>query len=289
MSYRLSKFGTTALPCARMTATYGTGPTVDATIPVIGGMYDAYTTATGYTAGIGNLDVPYELTHGCWIVDTEADAQTTLDSLYAMRGTRNILYRYNETPAIIENPLSWCWARCIQVRNPWQWQRKTLNPLDITFQVQTPWYGALTGTGWSLDPGATLDATLIGGESPTTLDIIPKAITLTNYGNVATRHVSFKVKAHTAIIYVDVQIDLNSRFRWTGTIPAGQTLQVIQRQDYAAITKNGTAAYNGFVNSASLWNGWWLELQPGANTAYVTVYGGDGQDTITFDHADGWA
>lgn len=278
MSYRLSKFGATALPCARMTATYGTGPTVDATIPTIGGMFDA-------DAGdIGNLDVPYDVTHGCWIVDDEAGAQTTLEDLYAMRGVRNILYRVDE----VSSALNWCWARCTQVRNPWQWQRKTMNPLDITFQIQTPWYGAVTGTGWSLDTGATLDATLIGSAVTTTLDIIPKAITLTNYGNVATRHVSFRVTAHTAIIYVDVQIDLNSRFRWTGTIPAGQTLQVIQRQDYAAITKNGTAAYNGFVNSASLWNGWWLELQPGANTAYVTVYGGDGQDTIAFDHADGW-
>jgi hypothetical protein len=278
MSYRLSKFGTTSLPCARMTATYGTGPTVDATIPVIGGMYDAYST------GIGNLAVPYEITHGCWIVDTEEDAQTTLEGLYAMRGTRNILYRVDE----VSSALNWCWARCIQVRNPWQWQRKTMNPLDITFQIQTPWYGAVTGTGWSLDTGATLDATLIGSAVTTTLDVVPKHITLTNNGNVATRHVSFRLAAHTAIVYVQVQINLDSRFRWTGTVPAGQTLQVLQRQHYAAITLEGASAYSGFSHSTTFGNGWWLELQPGANTAYVTVYGGDGQDTITFDHADGW-
>ena len=278
MSYRLSKFGSTTLPCARMTATYGTGPTVDATIPTIGGMFDAY------SDGIGNLDVPYDVTHGCWIVDTEEDAQDTLDSLYAMRGTRNILYRIDE----VSSALNWCWARCTQVRNPWQWQRKTMNPLDITFQIQTPWYGAVTGTGWSLDTGATLDATLIGSAVTTTLDVVPKHITLTNNGNVATHHVSFRLAAHTTIIYVEVQIDLGSRFKWTGTVPAGQTLQVTQRQDYAAITLEGASAYNGFSYSTNFGNGWWLELQPGANTAYVTVYGGDGQDTITFDHADGW-
>ena len=39
MSYRLAKFGMVDLPCARMTGTYGTGPTVDATVQVIGGTF----------------------------------------------------------------------------------------------------------------------------------------------------------------------------------------------------------------------------------------------------------
>jgi len=278
MSYRLSKFGSTALPCARLTGSLGSGPTVDATIPTIGGMFDAYSTGTG------NLDVPYEITHGCWIVDDEADAQTTLENLYAMRGTRNILYRTDE----VSSALNWCWARCTQVRNPWQWQRKTMNPLDITFQIQTPWYGAVTGTGWSLDTGATLDATLISGAVTTTIDIVPKQITLTNNGNVATRHVSFRMTAvATPAINCIVQIDLGSKFEWQGTVPTGQVLQVIQRQNYAAVTLNGVAAYSGVKLATNYGNGWWLELQPGNNTAYVTHYGG-ADTTITFDHADGW-
>ncbi len=279
MSYRLSKFGSTALPCARLTGSLGSGPTVDATIPVIGGMFDAN------AAEVGNLDVPYDVTHGCWIVDTEADAQTTLDSLYAMRGTRNILYRIDE----VSSALNWCWARCTQVRNPWQWQRKTMNPLDITFQIQTPWYGAVTGTGWSLDPGATLDATLIGSAVTTTIDIVPKQITLTNNGNVATRHVSFRLKAVTTpITYVEIQIGLLTKFIWNGTIGATWTLEVTQRQDLLSMTINDTPAYDGFAFGSWHTNGWWMELAPGNNTVYVTHYGAGVDNTITFDHADGW-
>lgn len=279
MSYRLSKFGSTTLPCARQTGTLGTGPTVDATMPTVGGMHDQYGT------GIGNLDTPYTLTHGCWIVDTEADAQATLEDLYAMRGTRNILYRTDE----VSSALNWCWARCIQVYNPWQWQRKTLNPLDIVFQIQTPWYGAVTGTGWSLDTGATLDATLIGSAVTTTIDVVPKEITLTNNGNVATRHVSFRLTAvGSPIINCIVQIDLTSKFEWIGTVPVGQTLQVIQRQNYSAITLAGSDAYEGFKLATNYGNGWWMELEPGANTAYVTHYGASATCTIAFDHADGW-
>lgn len=279
MSYRLSKFGSTALPCARLVGTFGTGPTVDATTPTVGSFHDQYADS------IGNLDTPYMLTHGCWIVDDEADAQTTTENLYALRGKRDILYRTDE----VSSALNWCWARCTQVYNPWQWQRKTMNPIDIVFQVMTPWYGAVTGTGWSLDTGATLDATLIGSAVTTTIDVVPKTITLANNGNVATRHVSFKLTAVDApAINCEVQIGLTSKFEWRGTVPSGQVLQVIQRQNYASILLNGVAAYSGFKLAPNYENGWWLELEPGNNTVYVTHYGASATCTIAFDHADGW-
>jgi hypothetical protein len=277
MSYRLSKFGTVTLPCARLSGTFGTGPTVDATVATLGGIFD---TAGGNE---GHLDTPYELTHSIWVVDDEADAQATIEDLYALRGERHILYRTNE----VNSALNWCWARCIQVRAPWQIQRKTLQPLDIVFQVQTPWYGNVTGTGWSLDSGETLDAALISGAVTVTLNMAPYLLQLNNAGNVLTRHVSFRLTATSAPISgFEIGVG-NCYVQWSGTVAATKVLQVTQRQSYMAITNDSANAYNGFAYGATHNSGWWLELQPGYNTVAVTCYGA-ADNTITFDHADGW-
>lgn len=282
MSYRLSRFGSTSLPCARMTATYGTGPTVDATIPTVGGMFDAY------SSSIGNLDVPYDITHGCWIVDTEADAQVTLEDLYGMRGQRRILYR------IDENDLSyhWCWARCTQLRNPWQWQRKTMNPLDITFQIQTPWYGNVNGTGWSLDSGLgqTLDSMIVPVGSGTTENLVDasETVDVSVGGNVVTRHVSFRLTAGASAVTALTISMTNCNFTWTGTLAATKVLQVLQRHNYCAITNDGSNAYSGFVFNSGHTSGWWMEMQPDGQTTVTIAKTGGGTCQIAFDVVDAW-
>lgn len=280
MSYRLSKFGTTSLPCARMTATYGTGPTVDATIPTIGGMYDAY------AGGIGNLAVPYEITHGCWIVDTEANAQTTLEDLYGMRGERRILYRTDEYDLSVH----WCWARCTQVRNPWQWQRKTMNPLDIVFQIQSPWYGVVYGTGWSIANSSEFAKTkLLVAPVTYTLDFASNTFTVNNPGNVTTRMVSARVTpAGLSLSNMSIAVG-DCHIIWAGDLGNGENLDI--NGNTMSITNDGVNAYTELAYGSAHRSGWWLELEPGDNTVTVTrtVYGGIGEVRLVFDFAAGWA
>lgn len=276
MSYRLYQFGSVVLPTARISGTYGTGPTVDGTIRTIGGMYDG---------GAGNLLLPYETTYSAWIVDTATDAQTALRALQGLRGTRNILYRIDEDTTAQQ----WCWARVTQVRTPWQIQRKTMQPVDITFQVQTPWYGAVYGTGWSFDSGEYFDDGLFFEEDASyTLDTSPKSIVLTNGGNATTRLVSLKLTAgDDAITQLDVSVG-DCDWTWTGTLAAGKTLIVNGRT--MTITNDGADAYNGLTKNAGHVSGWWLELEPGANTVTVEVdYPGTGPlAEVEFDYAEGW-
>ena len=280
MSYRLARFGVIDLPCARMTGTFGTGPTVDATVQVLGGTFCTY------GATDGNLQTPYELTHSCWIVDTEAGAQTTLEDMFGFRGQRHILYRINEA----DLSYSWCWARCVQVRNPWQWQRKTMNPLDIVFQVQTPWYGYVHGTGWSLDGGETLDPTLVGTFAyNVTINTSPKSIAYVNNGNAISRHVSCRVTAGGAAITALTIAVGSCDIDWSGTLASTKVLQLTQRQGYASITNDGANAYSGLTFGGSHTSGWWFEFAPGSNTVTVTITGGSTNSTFSFDYADGYA
>ena len=177
----------------------------------------------------------------------------------------------------------------MQVRNPWQWQRKTMNPLDIVFQIQTPWYGTFRGTGWSLDSGETLDASCVGGAILYSLYPSPKALTLANNGNVMTRHVSCKVLAGSAAITALTIAVGNCDMDFSGTIASTKTLQIIQRQNYAAITNDGSNAYDDWNYGGSHTSGWWLELAAGTNTMTVTYTGGSTDSYITLEYADGWA
>src|SRR5690606_32688323 len=129
MSYRIYKFGSTTLPSARITGTYGTGPSLNTAVATVGGMHDL--AGNGYAG----LRVPYDLTYSCWIVDSAANTQTALKAWQALRGVRAKLYRLNE----YDDSEHWCYARLMQVRAPWQIQRKTMQPLDLQFAVYTPW------------------------------------------------------------------------------------------------------------------------------------------------------
>lgn len=279
MSYRLNRFGDVLLPCARLTGAYGTGPTVDGTLPVIGGMSDSY--ASDY----GNLLVPYEMTYSAWIVDAEADAQTKLAELHSMRGQRHILYREVEDT----DDYHWCWARCLQVRNPWQLQRRTMNPVDIVFQVQTPWYGVVHGTGWSLDDNEALAYPALYTAATThTLDFASNDLVVTNPGNVTTRLVSVRITP-SGFNTSNIQMAVGPcQIKWTDNLTDGHVLEINGRT--MSVTVDDADAYDAFELGPAHTSGWWLELEPGANTVTVdhTMYGGIGEVQVVFDFAAGW-
>jgi hypothetical protein len=277
MSYRLTQFGSVVLPTARIAGTFGTGPTQDAGIQVVGGMFDAYGTGTA------NLQVPYDQTFSAWLVGTEAATQTALAALMALRGTRNILYRLDE----YTTQQTWCWARVTQVRTPWQIQRKTMQPVDVTFQIQTPWYGAVYGSGWSFDSGEYFDDGLFFTEDATFVtDAASYSLTLVNGGNATTRLVSVRVTAaYGALHSLRMQVG-DCDWTWTGTLAAGKVLEINGRT--MTLTNDSTDAYSGLTLNAAHVSGWWLELAPGNNTVTVTTDIAPPVQLV-FDYAEGWA
>ena len=280
MSYRFTQFGSVVLPTARIAGTFGAGPTQDAGIQVVGGMFDAHGTGTA------NLQVPYDQTFSAWLVGTEAATQTALAALMALRGTRNILYRLDE----YTTQQTWCWARVTQVRTPWQIQRKTMQPVDITFQLQTPWYGAVYGTGWSFDSGEYFDTGLFLEEDASyTFDTETISPWLVNGGNVTTRLVSLRLTAgDDAITQFDFAVG-TCDFTWRGTLAAGKVLEVNGRT--MTITNDSADAYSGLTLNTDHSTGWWLELAPGTNVVTATVdnAGVTTLATLDFDYAEGWA
>lgn len=276
MSYRLTQFGSVALPTARIAGTFGTGPTTDGVLQVVGGMFDAHGTGTA------NLRLPYDQTYSAWLVGTEAATQNDLAALKALRGTRNILYRLDES----STQQTWCWARVMQVRTPWQIQRKTLQPVDVTFQIQTPWYGAVYGTGWSFDSGEYFDDGLFFEEDATFVtDATPYSLVLVNGGNATTRLVSVRVTAaYNALGSLRMQVG-NCDWTWTGSVAAGDTLEINGRT--MTITNDGADAYSGLTLNAAHTTGWWLELPPGNNTVTVTTDIAPPVQLV-FDYAEGW-
>jgi hypothetical protein len=277
MSYRLLEFGGVMLPTARIAGTFGTGPSVDATVRTIGGMWDA--------SGNADADValPYEQTYSAWLMDTAATTQTQLEDLQALRGQRHILYRIDE----VTDQLTWCWARCLQVRTPWQIQRKTMQPVDVIFQLQTPWYGWLHGDDWFLDSSETLAAACDLEELTTfTLDASPIFCYLQNTGHAITRLGAITVTCNDAAPITHVMIyEPPFAIEWNGTLENGHLLQINGRT--MSVVNDSEDAYSGFAFSSYASSAAWFQLAPGGNEVYVEFTGGGTTSTITFDYCDG--
>lgn len=285
MSYRIYKFGTTNLPTTRITGTYGTGPTSDTAIATVGGMHD--TLGNGYAG----LRLPYDLTYSCWIRDTAANTQTALKAWQALRGVRAKLYRLNE----YDSSEHWCYARLMQVRAPWQIQRKTMQPLDLQFQVMTPWYEDFCAGAWYLDDGKYLDDGLYLDGDCKVEDALPTAMTvttLTNDGNAPTHDIIVYITARTsAITTVSLYIDAGDwlcGITWNGTLAADKTL-VIDSGSQTVKNDNANEADSITISSIMHTSNYWLELAPGSNDVTITRTGGGATSTAAFSYRYCWS
>ena len=285
MSYRIYKFGSTTLPSARITGTYGTGPSLNTAVATVGGMHDL--AGNGYAG----LRVPYDLTYSCWIVDSAANTQTALKAWQALRGVRAKLYRLNE----YDDSEHWCYARLMQVRAPWQIQRKTMQPLELLFYVYTPWYENYCAGAWVLDDGEVLDDGLYldGGCSETlTLATGNDDTALTNGGNAPTHYITVSITAKTSTITAaSVYIEAGDKIcwiAWAGTLPADSTLVIDARNQ--KVTLDGVPdAGTMTVNTASHTSNYWLELAPGSNDVTVTRSGGGATSAVAFSYQYCWS
>lgn len=289
MSYRIYRFGYVALPTARLTGTFGSGPSVDHVSRVIGEAFD------GYAWHQQNARVPYELTYSAWLHHWNvAVVKAQLEGWHAKRGKRDLLYRINEYTEAYDQ---WCHARLMQVRTPYQYQRKTMQPIDLVFQILSEWY-ALAEDLPSLyfDEGHTFDSGLqFDSGTPLTfaIDMIPKTLSVINRGNATTRYIAMTVTAGAAALtgveistYQDIDKAAGS-ITWAGSVLPGNDLIFDGRN--RTVTNDGADAYTGFALSAAHANDYWFEFQPGANTISVTIYGGGAGTTLTLDYAHAWS
>lgn len=285
MSYRIYKFGTTTLPSTRLTGTFGTGPSVETAVGTVGGMHDTH--GNGYAP----LRLPYEIVYSCWIVDTAANTHAKLAAWQALRGVRAKLYRLNE----YNSKEHWCYARLMQVRAPWQYQRKTMQPLELLFYVMTPWYEEYCAGAWYLDDGEDLDAGLYLDGScsvQVTLDESLNVTQLSNGGDAPTNNISVTITAQTSnITGVTILIaagTVTCCVVWTGTLAIGKTL-VINGLNHKVTNDNapdtGTTTINTTVHTANHW----LELAPGLNTVTITRVGGGATSTADFLYSYCWS
>lgn len=285
MSYRIYKFGSVTLPSTRIEGTFGTGSDLDSGLQTVGGYHD--------TRGDGdaNLRVPYDVVYSAWVYNAvEATAMTQFKALLALRGTRAKLYRLNE----YDSTEHWAYARCMQVQAPWQYQRRTMQPVSLLFQLLTPWYeDATAGDPWVLDDGEVLDDGLYLDESGALTYTLSagsgnaNAISVRNNGNAVSYYASLAITAGTdAITAVTIQGPY-SKFTWTGTVASGNVLVIDCRN--RTVTNNGANAYSGFALDTTHYIDYWLQLIADSWSGItITLTGGSTDSELELTYAHGW-
>ena len=285
MSYRIYKFGSTTLPSTRLEGTFGTGADVDSGVQTVGGMLD--TRGDGYAT----LRVPYDVVYSAWVYNAaEATAMTQFKALSALRGTRAKLYRINE----YDSTEHWAYARLMQVQAPWQYQRRTMQPVSLLFQLLTPWYeDATAGDPWVLDDGEVLDDGLYLDESGAltyTLDAgsgNANAISVRNNGNAVSYYASLAITAGTNAITVATIQGPYSKFTWTGTVASGKVLVIDCRN--RTVTNDGVNAYSGLALDTTHYIDYWLQLPPDSWAGItITLTGGSTDSELTLTYAHAW-
>ena len=285
MSYRIYKFGTTTLPSTRLAGTFGTGPSAETAVAAVGGMHDTH--GNGYAS----LRLPHEIVYSCWIVDTAANTHAKLAAWQALRGVRAKLYRVNE----FDDSEHWAYARLMQVRAPWQYQRKTMQPLELLFYVMTPWYEDSCAGSWVLDDGEVLDDGLFLDAAcgvQKTLTTSTTDTTLTGGGNAPTNHVVVSITARTstitaASVYIATG-DVVCYISWAGTLLADKTL-VIDARNQKIMNDGAPDTGTITINTAIHTSNYWLEIAPGSNSLTVTRSGGGATSTADFLYNYCWS
>ncbi|MFA6016442.1 MAG: hypothetical protein WC742_15395, partial [Gallionellaceae bacterium] len=116
MTWKLTQFDTVTLPTGMPQLPIGTGPSINDTLPLLGGgVFDA--SGTEHTAP----RLPYELTYQASQVSTTAAAlETALQALKSMSGLRSTLWRTMQDGTTRQ----WCTARLLSVGGTRQIQHK---------------------------------------------------------------------------------------------------------------------------------------------------------------------
>lgn len=282
--YRLKKFGTTDLPEHMPMSDMATAPVVDAYVTITGGqVYD------GYGSGTADIQLPYTIRYdGIYKGTSLANLRTQVDALRALRGQRLRLYRQ----ALDDTSYHWCWARLdyIDINTTPTEHYAVIQPMSLTFVVQSMWYGAAHGGTWTLDSGEYLDTGLYLDESEEyTLTSSPGTCTINNAGNVNQPNAIITITANGGSAIDSVNVAISGTVDWTygGSVAAGNAL-TINCGGYS-VKNNGTADYDNFSLGSAHALARWFQIAPGDNDVVVTYTGGGTAVTVLFEYSDGWA
>jgi hypothetical protein len=276
MAYRLTMFGTTALPMAAPRGELGTAPAHELITPLPDGMYlDAYGTDDA------PLQLPYTLPWQCEKLDNDAAALTAaLDALRGLVGKMKALYLTDTTSGVQR----WAWARLQREGQPWEWNRIFQQPITLTWNVLSPWLGELIGNPvigfWQSDPSQMLMLKVM------TYDAASGSGILTNSGNQNIYDAIITVTAGDApITALMVTNAAGGHWHFNGTIAATKSLVVDCGQ--WSVLNDGVDAFDDFVEPEGL--DYWFRLVPGANVITTAITGGGTGWTIKPQYRWQWA
>lgn len=232
----------------------------------------------------GKQIFPFALPYNCVITeDVYNDNRAVLDELRAAVGTQAKLYRR----ARDDDTVQWCMAKLPEAPHDWPYTQRGYFEITLGFQQLSPWVGASHGIGWELDDGVLLDdGRNLDEEPPVVLNTNPKAITITNNGNLPVDDIQFSVMAGSTPITRFEISTVDRRLVWTGSLTNGEFVTI--DAGACGVQKNGSNDYNSLL--AQQFNvKTWAQFKSGANILNVALTGGGTDSTIFVIYRDKWA
>lgn len=279
MAYRYTEFDGVPLPTANFEQAHDIAPIESDLQDSVGSVYDyrgaarkaarkqtislrgIYWGETGYMVDEAGNPIVDEAGNYLIAGDAVNMLRAQVDALRAKRGARGPLWRVR----ISDGARQWLTARLLQIA----WQR-TRPDMAVRAELSCLFESAMTA--WRAETGTGVTASAAAAT--------PTGLLVQNGGDVAVADAVLSVaRTSGTITAVRVQgpgID----WTWTGSIGAGQTLQV----DCGSQTmrRSGADVYGGWVRAAAHTAPGWLPLALGDNPFLVTVAGGNA--TLTISH-----
>lgn len=257
MSYWVVRFGDKDLPRCNAVQDNGMPEIAPAYSQFpYGGVFDAY------GAEKARVSLPFPIPVEGTI---HLRRQMELYDWRALHGVRDTLYRRRDGAAFEESIT----ARLMSLKT----MRSYVNPEILELQFQ---FDALEEY-WS-------------GEDQTFTEAFwqsPQVIPAPNEGNAIQRNIVITLTADGSAITFFSMASALTRFEWTGTLAAGNSLVI----DVGAKTvrNNGVDAYAGFSLHTLHRVAEWLRLPPGDNNLTIWRTGGLATTTIQLAYKDAWA
>lgn len=278
MSYILKLFDGVNLPLYDPDTPTGAGPSRRGAVRLGGGgHFDIYGSARA------PLDLPYDLNYKATYAESSLAAlETALSALRGRSRRRGRLIR-----EMANGDTHWCVARLVELDAPRPGGITNRQQCRMTFEVGSPWYGALHGDSWYIgQDGIYLgDGHVLGSASVYTLDTSPKVLTINNGGDGDVTAVTLTFTGGSAPL-TGLTVGCGAcAWTWGGTLAS--TKELIVDSGAWRVTNDGVDAFDeGPHLTAGATSGRWLVLAPGNNTLTIAKTGGGANSSLLVSFLD---